>query len=72
VLISDQTPWLNLQEKKIGWDLPLSEEVWVNILDGLHKIKDSDYNDLSKSSLNFAVNYRYESGLVEKVKNLFE
>ncbi len=23
VLISDQTPWLNLTEKKIGWDLPL-------------------------------------------------
>lgn len=25
VLISDQTPWLNLQSNKTGWDLPLSE-----------------------------------------------
>jgi glycosyltransferase involved in cell wall biosynthesis len=24
VLISDQTPWRNLAEKGIGWDLPLS------------------------------------------------
>jgi len=25
VLISDQTPWLGLREKKAGWDLPLSD-----------------------------------------------
>jgi glycosyltransferase involved in cell wall biosynthesis len=25
VLISDQTPWLRLKDKKAGWDLPLSE-----------------------------------------------
>jgi glycosyltransferase involved in cell wall biosynthesis len=25
VLISDQTPWLGLREKKVGWDLPLSD-----------------------------------------------
>lgn len=26
VLISDQTPWRNLQEKRVGWDIPLDEE----------------------------------------------
>jgi glycosyltransferase involved in cell wall biosynthesis len=25
VLISDQTPWVNLESKKIGWDIPLQE-----------------------------------------------
>ena len=26
VLISDRTPWRNLQEKGVGWDIPLEEE----------------------------------------------
>jgi glycosyltransferase involved in cell wall biosynthesis len=26
VLISNQTPWRNLQEKGVGWDFPLEEE----------------------------------------------
>jgi glycosyltransferase involved in cell wall biosynthesis len=28
VLISDRTPWLQLQEKGIGWDLPLEPDAW--------------------------------------------
>jgi glycosyltransferase involved in cell wall biosynthesis len=28
VLISDRTPWLQLQEKGIGWDLPLDPDSW--------------------------------------------
>lgn len=27
VLISDQTPWRNLQEKHVGWDLPLTSAI---------------------------------------------
>jgi glycosyltransferase involved in cell wall biosynthesis len=26
VLISDRTPWRNLQDKGVGWDIPLEEE----------------------------------------------
>ncbi len=46
LIISDKTPWLNLENKKIGWDLPLDNgNVWrdkINeciILDNIHYSK---------------------------------
>jgi glycosyltransferase involved in cell wall biosynthesis len=30
VLVSDRTPWRNLAQQGVGWDLPLEPQVWVD------------------------------------------
>ena len=67
VLISDQTPWRQLQDKTAGWDLPLSSnEKIVNALEeviswnadeiknfkrGAHKLAHNYINDLSRKEI---------------------
>ena len=41
VLLSDQTPWRNLQKEGVGWDLPLENGEWAfreAIEEALHKV----------------------------------
>lgn len=56
LIISDRTPWLDLEEKKIGWDLPLEEpKKWNEKLNYCISLTSADYSDLSKNAREFAV-----------------
>jgi glycosyltransferase involved in cell wall biosynthesis len=72
VLISDKTPWRNLQDPGVGWDLPLS-----NIADFVGKIEDvarwSAYERSERSlrSREFAAKVRYDKTSVEATRQLF-
>ncbi|MBC7910395.1 MAG: glycosyltransferase family 4 protein [Pyrinomonadaceae bacterium] len=47
-LVSDQTPWLNLPEKNLGWDVPLKRaDLWR---EALQKCVDMDANSYEKTS----------------------
>jgi glycosyltransferase involved in cell wall biosynthesis len=55
LIISDKTPWLNLEEKRIGWDLSLEEpEVWSEKLNYCISLKQTEYSALSKNARQFA------------------
>ena len=55
LLISDRTPWLNLAEKNIGWDLPLEKsELWIDKLSYCIGLDDTGYTELSENSRKFA------------------
>jgi glycosyltransferase involved in cell wall biosynthesis len=71
VLISEHTPWKELRERQLGWDLPLSEQAWSSVLDEAGRMGQKEYDELCKASLAYAVHYRYETGLPEKVEQLF-
>ena len=44
VLISDQTPWRDLEEKGVGWDLPLSKpEMFQEVLQKCVDMNDEEY-----------------------------
>lgn len=44
ILISDQTPWRNLEEKNIGWDLPLTEmNMFVEVINRCAELKTDQY-----------------------------
>lgn len=54
VIISDQTPWRKLQEKEIGFDLPLDvENDWHYVFNKCLKMNSKDYSDRMKKSLEF-------------------
>lgn len=55
VLISDQTPWKQLDDKGIGWELPLSnKKAFAEKLMHMAKMTQNDFNDHSVCALKFA------------------
>ena len=55
LLISDRTPWLDLEAKIIGWDLPLeSPERWIEVLNYCIKLDQLNYSKISESARKFA------------------
>ena len=58
LIISNRTPWLKLEEKGVGWDLPLeSPEKWMEILNYCVNLSDSEYAALSRNAREFAVGW---------------
>jgi glycosyltransferase involved in cell wall biosynthesis len=54
VIISDQTPWLDLERKRIGWDLPLRDrQRWQQILQYCVDMDAEAYRELSRRSVEF-------------------
>jgi glycosyltransferase involved in cell wall biosynthesis len=58
VLISDRTPWNELQKKGIGWDISLeAKETWQEVIQQCVDMEDPQYNEMSKSAWLFAKDY---------------
>lgn len=72
VLISDQTPWRQLIQKKIGWDLPLnSPELFRDAIEMAGGWEQNDFEEYASSSWNFAYEFIKNPQLIEKYKLLF-
>lgn len=58
VLLSDQTPWRELEEKKIGWDLPLDDrEKWQTVLQKCVEMPAPEFTVWSNAAREFAVQW---------------
>ena len=72
VLISDQTPWNNLESLKVGWDLPLeSQEKFVKIIEGMVNLQIEEFVKLSENAIRFSEDYATSEKLIEENKKLF-
>lgn len=71
VLISDQTPWKNLEEKQLGWEFSLSNpQCFINKLNQLSKMSLQDYNIIKKNvHSGFNIDFRAAQAS-EKYKNI--
>jgi glycosyltransferase involved in cell wall biosynthesis len=55
VLVSDQTPWLNLQEQNLGWDLPLErDDLWRAALQECADMNAEEYKKTSEASRRYS------------------
>ena len=55
LIISDRTPWLNLKEKQIGWDIPLEKpHEWVEVINECISYNQEKYADISSKARSFA------------------
>jgi glycosyltransferase involved in cell wall biosynthesis len=55
VIISDQTPWCDLEAKGIGWDIPLSDtERWVRVLENCMRMDSEDIQLMKRQAASFA------------------
>lgn len=72
ILISQNTPWINLAEKKIGWDLSLDKiEEWRSILSSCCEMSFAEYKEWSQNSWQFACDYKNSTTLKKQALNLF-
>ncbi len=62
VLISDQTPWQNLESNKAGWIFPLSEkEKFISIIQETAQMDLAAISEYCKEAWNYANNYLQNS-----------
>lgn len=72
VVISNQTPWKQLQLKNIGWDFSLDHtELFVELINACSQMDQLTYNALSISAYNFAKQYIENKDILIQNKNLF-
>jgi glycosyltransferase involved in cell wall biosynthesis len=72
VLISDQTPWRNLEQMKVGWDIPLfKKEKFLEALAEAGGWNQQEYNKWSENSYAFARDYMRSLNALSKYKQLF-
>jgi glycosyltransferase involved in cell wall biosynthesis len=72
VLISDQTPWRNLQDSKAGWDLSLDNRAgFLKVLQQTAQWNQADFDASCKTSWQFASNYISSSSLKKDYIRLF-
>lgn len=58
LIISNRTPWLDLKEKSVGWDLPLEKpEKWMEILNDCVNLDALTYEQMSRAAREFAVRW---------------
>lgn len=71
LIISDRTPWLDLDKKKVGWSIPLEEELWSSIIQKCVDMDADEYQILSKNAFNFVKKWVSENKIENDTLNLF-
>ena len=72
VIISDKTPWKNLQEKMAGWDLPLNEKKFTEVLQCCLKMDNAEYLKLSNAAFELGKSVSHNLESVEQANWLFD
>lgn len=73
VVISDRTPWRNLQLQKIGYDLPLDHEAgFVKAISELQSLTASDFHQVRANCLQFVLKWKNCSSDVEQYEKMFK
>ncbi len=72
VIISNKTPWQNLEEKNIGWDIALSDKnKFVDAIQTCIDMNQEEYDKMSKNAFNFAHKFASDKELIKKYFILF-
>lgn len=72
VIISDQTPWRNLEARKAGWDVSLKEpEKFVNALDQMAGMHQAEFDQWSAGAYDLAQSVFEDKKALEENRKLF-
>lgn len=72
VLISDRTPWRDLEVKQVGWDLPLENPAGLDqALHQLIAMDNTEFQRRSQAAHNFAQDYVLNNEVIEANRQLF-
>jgi glycosyltransferase involved in cell wall biosynthesis len=72
LIISDQTPWRNLYDIGVGWDLPLSDPYgFIEVINKCIGFNEDEYRELSVNALRFADKIGEDSNILEANQAIF-
>jgi glycosyltransferase involved in cell wall biosynthesis len=72
VIISDKTPWRNLEVKKVGWDIPLDNSSgFVKVIERCIEMNESQYEVCSKAAFTYSSQIINDEEKVKASKLLF-
>lgn len=72
VIISDQTPWKNLQQKGIGWDLNLNDKEKISdVFMEAARMSNENYHSMSKTAFEFSKSVTSDPKVLEQNHQLF-
>jgi len=73
VIISDQTPWRDLKEKGIGWDISLSNlDTFVQIIEAAAAMDQEEYTIMSQAAFAFAKDFTNNPKILKANRDLFD
>lgn len=73
LIISNRTPWLDLAEKRIGWDLALEKpEKWVETFNHCINLDDASYSKFSSAAKSYADNWLSDPKVEEATLRVLE
>lgn len=73
LLMSDRTPWQNLEEKGIGWSIKLEEKIsWQKVLQECIDMNNERYTEMSINGQKFLKQWVTSNDLNRETVNLFE
>ncbi len=73
MLISDQTPWRDLQSKGVGWDLPLEQpERFRAALQRCINMNSQEYRTWSQRARAFGIEQARDQIIVDPYRKLFD
>ena len=73
VLVSDETPWRGLEEKGVGWDVPLDDGARFRAI--LQRCVDMDsetHDSLSRRAREYAVQYAQDPSVLDMYRTMFD
>ncbi len=66
LIISDKTPWLDLEEKQIGWDLSLDKpEDWNRVINHCIAQDQKSYSILSSNARSFSEEWLSDAKVID-------
>lgn len=72
VLISDQTPWKNLEKYKAGWELPLNNpQAFADVIDRVAMMSNEELMEWKRGAIEFARSYAEDPQQIESNRALF-
>jgi glycosyltransferase involved in cell wall biosynthesis len=73
VITSNNTPWLNLEQQNIGWDIDLLDKAkFEQVILNCCEMSQKDYNTMSENVFAFARAYSNDKEIISKAIQLFE
>lgn len=73
VVLSDKTPWLHVEEKGLGWDIPLEKrEKWIEILQRCVDMNADEYEPMARRAREHAVEKLDSPDIINANYELFE
>ncbi len=71
IITTDRTPWLNLEKKKIGWDLPLEKpHRWLEVINICINTTPESYNETSSKARGFAVQWLSDPEILDATREV--